>query len=105
MADREKVMIQTPNSQLKLYVDGSSIETSFGARIILVSPNGVNLCYAFRFKFKATNNQAECEALLASLRLAKEVLAQCLTVYNDSQLVVSQVNSKFKAKGKKWRHT
>ncbi|KAL5563407.1 hypothetical protein UlMin_033154 [Ulmus minor] len=51
--------------------------------------------------FMATNNQAEYEALLSGLRLAKEVSARHLTIYSDSQLVVSQVNSEFQAKGEK----
>ena len=91
----EKLKTQTQNSQWKLYVDGSSTETSFEAGIILVSPDGVKLSCAVRFKFKATNNQAEYKALLSSLRLAKEVSARHLTIYSDSQLVVSQVNSEF----------
>ncbi|KAL5580848.1 hypothetical protein UlMin_013290 [Ulmus minor] len=97
----EKLTTQTQNSQWKLYVDGSSTETSSGAGIILVSPDGVKLSCAVRFKFKATNNQAEYEALLSGLRLAKEVSALHLTIYSDSQLVVSQVNSEFQAKGEK----
>ncbi|KAL5550934.1 hypothetical protein UlMin_001110 [Ulmus minor] len=97
----EKITTQTQNSQWKLYVDGSSTETSSGAGIILVSPDGVKLSCAVRFKFKATNNQAEYEALLSGLRLAKEVSARHLTIYSDSQLVVSQVNSEFQAKGEK----
>ena len=67
----EKLMTQTQDSQWKLYVDGSSTETSYGAGIILVSPDGVKLSCAVRFKFKVTNNQAEYEALLSGLRLAK----------------------------------
>ncbi|KAL5555866.1 hypothetical protein UlMin_038102 [Ulmus minor] len=97
----EKITTQTQNSQWKLYVDDSSTETSSGAGIILVSPDGVKLSCAVRFKFKATNNQAEYEALLSGLRLTKEVSARHLTIYSDSQLVVSQVNSEFQAKGEK----
>ncbi|KAL5539172.1 hypothetical protein UlMin_044785 [Ulmus minor] len=97
----EKNTTQTQTSQWKLYVDGSSTETSSGAGIILVSPDGVKLSCAVRFKFKATNNQAEYEALLSGLRLAKEVSARHLTIYSDSQLIVSQVNSEFQAKGDK----
>ena len=84
-----------------MYVDGSSTETSSGAGIILVSLNGVKLSCVVHFKLKVTNNQAEYEALLSGLRLAKEVSAQHLTIYNDFQLVVSQVNLEFQAKGEK----
>ncbi|KAL5569796.1 hypothetical protein UlMin_026371 [Ulmus minor] len=97
----EKLMTQTQDSQWKLYVDSSSIETSYGAGIILFSPDGVKLSCPVRFKFKATKNQAEYEALLSGLRLAKEVSVRHLTIYSDSQLVVSQVNSEFQAKGEK----
>ncbi|KAL5543517.1 hypothetical protein UlMin_007301 [Ulmus minor] len=89
----EKLTTQTQNLQWKLYVDGSSTESSFGAGIILVSPDGVKLSCAVRFKFKATNNQAEYEALLSGLRLAKDVSARHLTIYSDSQLVVSQFDT------------
>ncbi|KAL5549382.1 hypothetical protein UlMin_004613 [Ulmus minor] len=71
----EKLTTQTQNSQWKLYVDGSSTETT------------------------------EYEALPSGLRLAKEVLARHLTIYSDSQLVVSQVNLEFQAKGEKMADT
>ena len=40
---------------------------------MLMSPESHRILYALRFDFPATNNEAECEALLAGLRLAKEV--------------------------------
>ncbi|KAL5582796.1 hypothetical protein UlMin_015238 [Ulmus minor] len=67
----------------------------------LVPPEKVRLSCALRFRFKATNNQAEYEALLAGLRLAKEVSARHLLIYSDSQLIVNQVNSEYQAKGEK----
>ncbi|GAV81687.1 hypothetical protein CFOL_v3_25141, partial [Cephalotus follicularis] len=51
----------------KLSVDGSSCITGSGARLVLTSPNGWTLEYALRFRFKATNNEAEWEALIAGL--------------------------------------
>ncbi|KAL5563474.1 hypothetical protein UlMin_033221 [Ulmus minor] len=70
-------------------------------RVILVSPEGVRLSCALHFRLKATNNQAEYEALLAGLRLAKEVSARHLLIYSDSQLIMNQVNSEYQAKGEK----
>ncbi|KAI5344902.1 hypothetical protein L3X38_012779 [Prunus dulcis] len=69
-----------------------------GAGIVLVSPDKVALEYALRFKFQASNNEAEYEALLASLRLAKEMDAKQIQIFSDSQLVVHQVNQDFTAK-------
>ncbi|KAL5579951.1 hypothetical protein UlMin_012393 [Ulmus minor] len=81
--------------------DKSSIDNCSGARIILVSPEGIRLSCALCFRFKVTNNQAEYEALLTGLRLAKEVSAYHLLIYSDSQLIVNQVNSEYQAKGEK----
>ncbi|CAL9012379.1 unnamed protein product, partial [Prunus brigantina] len=56
-----------------LYVDGSSNAQGCGAGLVLISPDKVVLEYALRFKFHASNNEAEYEALLAGLRLASAI--------------------------------
>ncbi|RDY08985.1 rnhA, partial [Mucuna pruriens] len=52
----------------------------------------------FHFEFKASNNQAEYEALLAGMKLAKEVGVRKHTVKSDSKLVTGQVNGDYQAK-------
>ncbi|XP_021996221.1 uncharacterized protein LOC110893418 [Helianthus annuus] len=47
---------------------------------------------------KTTNNEAEYEALIAGLRLAKEMKFEKLEVFTDSLLVSSQVNDSYVAK-------
>ncbi|GFZ01910.1 hypothetical protein Acr_15g0005190 [Actinidia rufa] len=64
------------HSQWILNVDGSSTNTSSGAGIILVTPEGHKLEYAIRFKFPASNNEAEYEALLAGLQMARRMGAE-----------------------------
>ncbi|XP_020421233.1 uncharacterized protein LOC109949580 [Prunus persica] len=81
-----------------LFVDGSSNAQGCGAGLVLISPDKVALEYALRFKFQASNNEAEYEALLAGLRLAKEMDARQIQIFSDSQLVVHQVNQDFTAK-------
>ncbi|KAM1985525.1 hypothetical protein ACFX16_013686 [Malus domestica] len=54
--------------------------------------------YALRFKFKASNNEAEYEALLAGLHLAKHLGVKRIDIFSDSQLVVNQVTNNFDAK-------
>ncbi|KAM2530053.1 hypothetical protein PS1_027958 [Malus domestica] len=54
--------------------------------------------YALRFKFKASNNKAEYEALLAGLHLAKHLKVKRIDIFSDSQLVVNQVTNNFDAK-------
>ena len=41
--------------------------------------------------FKATNNEAEYETLLAELRVVRELEVESLKAYSDSQLVVNHV--------------
>ncbi|XP_077215930.1 uncharacterized protein LOC143850585 [Tasmannia lanceolata] len=82
-----------------LHVDGSAGKTGRGAGVVLHGPEGFTLEYPLRLNFKASNNEAEYEALLAGLSLAAELSAGKLKVYSDSQLVVNQVNGAYEAKG------
>ncbi|RRC62447.1 reverse transcriptase-like protein, partial [Escherichia coli] len=51
-----------------------------------------------RCEFKATNNEAEYEALIAGLDIALRLGAKQLNVRSDSLLVVNQINGDFQAK-------
>jgi len=64
----------------------------------LEGPNGVLIEQFLRFAFKAINNQAEYEALIAGKLLAKEMGAQSLLEKSDSQLVTGQVTGEYQAK-------
>ncbi|XP_015968900.1 uncharacterized protein LOC107492386 [Arachis duranensis] len=87
----------TPESW-KLHVDDSSNITSGGAGVILESQNGVIIEQSRRYEFPVSNNQAEYEALLAGLTLAKEVGAKVLEVNTDSQVVSSQINRDYQTR-------
>ena len=67
-----------------LKVDGSSTNERSGAGIILKSPEGFTIQTTISFSFSATNNQAEYEALIAGLKLAKTLRIQDLKIYSDS---------------------
>ena len=81
----------------QLYVDGSSNDQHSGAGIILVSPKGHKFHSAVKFGFTASNNEAEYEALLAGLRLARTVQARAITVFSDSLLMVNQILGEYQA--------
>jgi len=81
-----------------LSVDGSSNQLGSGAGVILEGPNGVLIEQSLRFAFKANNNQAEHEALIAGILLAKEMGAKVLMAKSDSLLVTGQVTGEFQAK-------
>ena len=51
-----------------------------------------------RLQYLTTNNEAEYEALLTGLRIAKELGATMLRVQSNSQLIVGQVNGEYEAK-------
>ncbi|GKC55649.1 reverse transcriptase domain-containing protein [Tanacetum coccineum] len=50
-----------------LFTDGSSCIDGSGAGLILTNPEGVEFTYAIRFRFEATNNEVEYEALIAGM--------------------------------------
>nr|GFB05166.1 reverse transcriptase domain-containing protein [Tanacetum cinerariifolium] len=54
--------------------------------------------YALRFRFDATNNKAEYEALIAELKIAKQMGVKNLQANVDSRLVANQVNGTYVAK-------
>ncbi|XP_027182223.1 uncharacterized protein LOC113780640 [Coffea eugenioides] len=90
---------EVSNSHLwTLYVDGSSNGDGSGAGLLLEDPQGEVFSYALRFDFPATNNEAEYEALIAGLQLARRLGAQQIHVRSDSQLVVCQVLGEYEAK-------
>jgi ribonuclease HI len=81
-----------------LFVDGASNSKGSGARIVLVSPEGLVLEQAVRLKFSASNNEAEYEALMIGLRMARKLSASHLQVFCDSQLVANQIYGEYQAK-------
>ncbi|GKA35813.1 reverse transcriptase domain-containing protein [Tanacetum coccineum] len=69
-----------------------------GAGLILTNPEGAEFTYALRFRFDATNNEAEYEALIAGQRIAEQMSVKNLQAIVDSRLVANQVNGSYIAK-------
>ena len=82
----------------KLTVDGASNAHGSGAGLILTSLEGIDIEYALRFGFHASNNEAEYEAVIAGLNLTHSLEVDQLEVYSDSQLVVRQIEDTYEAK-------
>ena len=82
-------------------MDGSSNDGGSRAGLILISLEGHQMNYALRFRFKASNNKAKYEALTAGLELAKEMRVESLDIFNDSQLIVCQINKEYEAREEK----
>ena len=79
-------------------VDGSSTLYVGGIGVILKSSKGDKLRYAARLQYQTTNDEAEYEALLKGLELAKSLDAESVIVQGDSQLIINQVNGMCEAK-------
>ena len=78
--------------------NGLSAQHGGEAGIVITSPENDVLKYGVQLKFPITNNEAEYEALLAGLRLARALGAQRIMLKSDSQLVIGQVKGNFEAK-------
>ncbi|GKC53577.1 reverse transcriptase domain-containing protein, partial [Tanacetum coccineum] len=74
-----------------LFTDGSSCTDGSGAGLILTNPEGMEFTYALRFRFDATNNEAEYQALIAGLWIAEQMCVKNLQANVDSRLVANQV--------------
>ncbi|GJV00901.1 reverse transcriptase domain-containing protein [Tanacetum coccineum] len=69
------------------------IEARNRAGLILTNPEGAEFTYAMRFRFEATNNEAEYEALIAGLRIAEQMGVKNLQANVDSRLVAINVTA------------
>ncbi|XP_076936647.1 uncharacterized protein LOC143603859 [Bidens hawaiensis] len=87
-----------PLEKWTLYTDEASSIESSGAGLIITDPQGTEYTYALRLEFPCTNNEAEYEALIVGLRLAKTMKIRELSAFVDSRLVADQINNKFIAR-------
>ncbi|XP_073109497.1 uncharacterized protein [Elaeis guineensis] len=87
-----------PKELETLHVDGLLTAMRVGARLILTNLEGEVVGYTLRFDFSTTNNDAEYESLLSSLRVAREAGAQHLKVFSNSQLVVGYIKGGYKVR-------
>ena len=82
-------------------MDGAANAQGSGVGLILTSLDGIDMEYALRFGFQASNNEAEHEDVIVGLNLTHSLEADQLEVSSDSQLVVKQIEDSYEAKGEK----
>ncbi|GKG17262.1 reverse transcriptase domain-containing protein, partial [Tanacetum coccineum] len=80
-----------------LFTDEAASLKGSGAGLVLIGPNGLEYTYALRLTFVSTNNEAEYEALLAGLRIARKIRVSGIEVKVDSKLVANQINGTYEA--------
>src|SRR3954466_5941394 len=71
-----------------MHFDGSKREAGAGAGVILTSLQDDKMKYALQMKFRASNNEAEYEALIHDMRMDKTCGATRLVIYGDSNLFI-----------------
>ena len=75
-----------------MYFDGSLKLGGAGAGVLFISSDGKQLKCVLQILWQATNNEVEYKALIHGLRVAITLGIKRLLVYDDSAVVVNQVN-------------
>ena len=78
--------------------EGLSVTSLKGFGVIMTSPKKDTLKYEVQLQFPATNNAAEYEAILTSMRIVKALEVKNLKLKTDYKLIVGQITKKYKAK-------
>ncbi|KAM1978656.1 hypothetical protein ACFX16_015329 [Malus domestica] len=81
-----------------LHVDGASNYKGSGVGTVLVTLDDSMLEQAITLGFKASNNKAEYDALLAGLQMEKYLAVKKLAIHSDSQLITSQTTREYTVK-------
>jgi ribonuclease HI len=86
--------------RLRLHVDGASRgnpgESGFGVHV--TAEDGSEVAALYGYLGRATNNQAEYQALLHGLRFALDRGATHVEVRSDSELLVRQIEGRYRVK-------
>ena len=72
-----------------IHTDGSSNQRSGGADVVIQTPERDKIECMIRLDFPTTNNEAEYEALVAGLDLARAAGAKNMIMHCDSQVITS----------------
>ena len=86
-----------------IWINGLSNQQAKGAGILLQSPEGDTIECAIYFQFPTTNNEAEYEAVLSSLNLAKAARTRSVVIHCDLQVVIKHINGDYEAKGEQMK--
>jgi hypothetical protein len=81
-----------------IFVDGSSNSKGSGAGVIVENIEGIVGEVSLSLSFPVTNNTAEYEAFLASLRTAQDLGAKKVKIFTNSQLMASQVTGDYQVR-------
>ena len=95
---REEAKVETTREQWIMKFDGSSMENSGGAGVVLYCNVEETVALSFKLEFPCSNNTVEYEAYLMGLVTTLEMRIKHLRVIGDSILVVYQAKGSFSSK-------
>ncbi|XP_042519159.1 uncharacterized protein LOC122092926 [Macadamia integrifolia] len=85
----------------QMFFNGAANQKGYGAGVLLITPEGLNMPMAYRLDFECTNNMAKYETCLMGLKVAISIWVKRLEVYGDLSIVICQVQGKWKTKEEK----
>ncbi|KAJ0490291.1 putative ribonuclease H [Helianthus annuus] len=100
-AELEVQQLEETKDPWILFTDGASNVKGTGLGILLKSPQGDIIPHSIACEFQTTNNEAEYEALIAGLQIAKHIRIRYLEVHVDSLLITNHFNGSYTVKGEK----
>ena len=89
--------------QWSIHMDGSSNQQAGGAGVVIKTPEGDKIECMIQLDFPTTNNEAEYEALVAGLDLAKAAGAKNMIIHCDSQVITSQINGDYECRNERMK--
>jgi len=81
-----------------LNVDGASNSKGAGVGVVITTPDESIIEQSYTLGFRATNNEAEYEAVIAGLKMATTLGVAEFEVRCDSLLIACQINGEYAAK-------
>jgi ribonuclease HI len=87
-------------NKLIIYTDGGARGNPGpgGIGVVIYDENKKKIAEISEFLGHSTNNQAEYKAVIAAMKKAKELKAEILEFFLDSELVVKQLKREYKVK-------
>ena len=86
-----------------IHTNGSLNQRLDGADVVIQTPEGDKIKCMIRLDFPTTNNEAEYEALVTSLYLARAAGAENMIMHCDSQVITSQINDDYEYRNERMK--
>ena len=87
----------------EMHIDESSNRHTGGVGVVIQTSEGDKIECMIRLDFPTISNEAEYEALVAGLDLAKAARARNVIVHCDSQVITSRINGEYECRSERMK--